>query len=236
MIPQELERLRDQFGAEEEERIREHLEKIAYTIDSPATMSLVTGPGRIERIVQLARTHILHVNEFWKAGKSLLNVFLTFSARFHDLSERQFENFAFGMFKASYGTQTREIAQNLVSAWESLPTEPGEDDDVNTCPENIPIDILKSGVQRRPDCSEQSLLIRDKPVDYEPSILQGPWASYSSATEDRAISGKGTGASVMGPTEVAASGRFFTDSAIDIILTIKDGRWFTWSRTVTWHG
>ncbi|KAG6860012.1 hypothetical protein C0995_000575 [Termitomyces sp. Mi166 len=228
MIPQELETLRDQFDAEEEERIREHLEKIAYTIDSPATMSLVTGPGRIERIVQLARIHILHANEFWKAGESLLNVFLTFSA--HDLSaifqqmhvdvERQFKNFAFGMFKTSYGTQTREISQNnLVSVWESLPTEPGEDDDVNTCPENIPIDILKSGVQRRPDCSEQAPLIRDKPVDYEPSVLQGPWASYcmeevdgdvnwrgglihidfaASATEDRAISGKGTGASVIG--------------------------------------
>ncbi|KAG6872961.1 hypothetical protein C0995_004715 [Termitomyces sp. Mi166 len=255
MIPQELERLRDQFGAEEEERIRERLEKIAYTIDSPATMSLVTGPGRIER---LARTHILHVNEFWKAGESLLNVFLTFSARLHDLSaifqqmhvdvERQFENFAFGMFKKSYGTQTRVISQNnLVSVWKSLPTEPGEDDDVSTCPENIPIDILKFGVQRRPDCSEQSPLICDKPVDYEPGVLQGPWAGYcteevdgdvnwrgglihidfvESATEDRAISGKGTGASVMGPTEIAAGGRFFTDSAIDIFLTIEDGRWF----------
>ncbi|KAG6886435.1 hypothetical protein C0995_007851 [Termitomyces sp. Mi166 len=127
MIPQELERLRDQFGAEEEERIRERLEKIAYTIDSPATMSLVTGPGRIERR---------------EASRSLRAIF----QQMHVDVERKFENFAFDM--------------------------PGEDDDVNNCPENIPIDISKFGVQRRPDCSEQSPLIRDKPVDYEPGVLQ----------------------------------------------------------------
>ncbi|KAG6876866.1 hypothetical protein C0992_011497 [Termitomyces sp. T32_za158] len=50
VLPRELERLRDQYTCQEEERMHADLRKIAYTIDSSATVSLVTGQGRIERV------------------------------------------------------------------------------------------------------------------------------------------------------------------------------------------
>ena len=39
-----------QYPQKEEDRIRGSLEAIAYEIDAPSTLSLITGPGRIERV------------------------------------------------------------------------------------------------------------------------------------------------------------------------------------------
>ncbi|KAJ4475456.1 hypothetical protein J3R30DRAFT_3405750 [Lentinula aciculospora] len=75
-----LTQITDAHSAMEEERLQENLERIAYDIDSPTTVALVTGPGRIERFIlplvylllkrhlkafYLARTHVLHEEEFW---------------------------------------------------------------------------------------------------------------------------------------------------------------------------
>lgn len=45
-----LKRFIDDYSASEENRLKENLEGVAYDIDTPATVALVTGPGRIERV------------------------------------------------------------------------------------------------------------------------------------------------------------------------------------------
>ncbi|KAG6852575.1 hypothetical protein C0991_010867 [Blastosporella zonata] len=50
-IAPELAKLRDEFCALEEEKLKNNLEKVSYNIDSPSTVSLITGPGRIERVM-----------------------------------------------------------------------------------------------------------------------------------------------------------------------------------------
>ncbi|KAG6896013.1 hypothetical protein C0992_010913 [Termitomyces sp. T32_za158] len=51
LLPAELRELQDQYTRQEEKRMHDDLQKIAYIIDSSATVSLVTGQGRIERSV-----------------------------------------------------------------------------------------------------------------------------------------------------------------------------------------
>ncbi|KAG6853344.1 hypothetical protein C0991_005075 [Blastosporella zonata] len=204
LIVPELAKLRDEFCAEEERRIHDNLQKISYTIDSTATVSLVTGPGRIERyiypllylvlkhqvkIVQLARSHIFHPKEFPKSLEALDSIFSSFDTRLRDLSaifrqmhvnpEHQFENFAFGMFQTSYGSVPWVIVGNsLFSVWNSLDIERGEDDDVINCPSDVPLDILTFGPQE--PLSYPKLVPFDitEGVDDSHNILLGAWAGY----------------------------------------------------------
>ncbi|KAF8824768.1 hypothetical protein HHX47_DHR7000753 [Lentinula edodes] len=44
-----LEQIIDTYSSSEEKRLEENLERVAYDIDTPATVALVTGPGRIEQ-------------------------------------------------------------------------------------------------------------------------------------------------------------------------------------------
>ncbi|KAF9009703.1 hypothetical protein BDQ17DRAFT_1348671 [Cyathus striatus] len=114
----ELAKLTEEFTLTEEKKLTENLESISYIIDSTATVSLLTGPGRIERyiypliylllqrhikIIQLSRTHIFHLEEMAASSSSLIFV-------------RQFENFAFGMI-LKFGPQ---------EPFELLPPEPFE--------------------------------------------------------------------------------------------------------------
>ncbi|KAG6896010.1 hypothetical protein C0992_010910 [Termitomyces sp. T32_za158] len=193
----ELERLRDQYTCQEEERIHADLQKIAYTLDSPATVSLVTGQGRIERyiypliymllqhdleIVQLACKHNLHAEEFQKMEDSMSNIFLAFDARRHDLTaifqqthgdlERKFENHAFGMFEKSYKLLPWAASEsNLESVWKKLPQESDSDDII----ENISTDVLKYSVQQPPDYPKPDQFINED-CDNKFGTLEGLWA------------------------------------------------------------
>lgn len=52
MIPDEVKLIQyvDAYTTEEERKLEDKLKSIAYELDGPATVSLVTGPGRIERV------------------------------------------------------------------------------------------------------------------------------------------------------------------------------------------
>lgn len=50
MADQDLARITEAYSAAEEERIETNLKDVAYELDTPATVSLVTGEGRIERV------------------------------------------------------------------------------------------------------------------------------------------------------------------------------------------
>lgn len=49
----ELASLTDTYVRSEEERLEKNLKSVGYHIDSPATVSLITGSRRIERVRQL---------------------------------------------------------------------------------------------------------------------------------------------------------------------------------------
>lgn len=50
MADSDLARYTDAFTSMEEERIEKNLKDVGYELDTPATVSLVTGEGRIERV------------------------------------------------------------------------------------------------------------------------------------------------------------------------------------------
>ncbi|KAG6907611.1 hypothetical protein DXG01_008188 [Tephrocybe rancida] len=157
-----LVKLRDRLCRTEEDRLTANLNKISNAIDSPATVSLVTGPGRIERYIhpliylllkghirtiQLARRYCLDPNDFWNASTSLESIFSAFDSRRDDLAaifkqmniepQSHFKNHAFGMFNTSWGDLRKSFLNDrssLPAIWDQLPQEPGEDDDVDTFP------------------------------------------------------------------------------------------------------
>ncbi|KAG6815782.1 hypothetical protein H0H87_011401 [Tephrocybe sp. NHM501043] len=278
IILPELAKLRDEFVAQEEKKFQENLEKISYTIDSIATVSLLTGPGRIERAVQLGRTHILHTDEFEASYESLVYVFSSFDTRLQDLSaifrqmhinpEHQFENYAYGMvstntprhgryhfltesqFKSSYGFIPWVVSgHSFVPVWEKLPSEPGEDDDVITCPDDISLDILKFGPQ---DPLSYPTLIPFTPteqVDDGPRILQGSWAGYTMWLRERTLTPheglfrlnladevgengmiSGTANGYMGPLELTGCLTTVDEDSkrkhlVDVVMAYNDGYW-----------
>ncbi|KAG6908279.1 hypothetical protein DXG01_005485 [Tephrocybe rancida] len=161
----ELVKLRDEFCRTEEDRLTANLDKISNYVDSPATVSLVTGPGRIERYIypliylllkghirtiQLARRHSLEVLELGRGSTSLRSIFSAFDSRRDDLAaifkqmniepQSHFKNHAFGMFNTSWGDLRKSFftdRSSLPAIWDRLPQEPGEDDDVDTYPADM---------------------------------------------------------------------------------------------------
>ncbi|KAG6840654.1 hypothetical protein C0991_005333 [Blastosporella zonata] len=175
----EMTNMRDEFDNDEETRLAKHLEAIDYYIDGPTTVSLVTGPGRIERyiyplmylflqrhlkIVQLARTCPLDFAEFGIMADSLNFVFSVFYSRrdalvaifkqMHIDPTSQFKNYAFGMFNASVD-EWKVSDYQIATAFDIIPYESGENDDVDTCPD-IPATILNC--PEIPSEGEDSLL------------------------------------------------------------------------------
>ncbi|KAG6906642.1 hypothetical protein DXG01_012817 [Tephrocybe rancida] len=269
VIAPELANLRDEFNTEEEERIRDNLEKISYTIDSTATVSLVTGPGRIERYifpllylllkehvktVQLARTHTIHIHEFQTSYDSLSYVFSSFDTRLQDLTaifrqmhvnpKYQFETFSFGMFELPYNSPSWTVAgYSLVPVWDQLIAEPGEDEDVDNCPNDIPLSVLKFGPQ------EPFNYPAPGPVTHTESFdgrLEGTWAGYClrmldgklvpheglfrldiGRSNESLISGKADG--YMGSLELTGllttEGGEGTKHSVDFIMSYEDGYW-----------
>ncbi|KAH9955358.1 hypothetical protein BC827DRAFT_878060 [Russula dissimulans] len=115
----------------EESRLEANLKAVDYTIDGTDTLTLITGVGRIEKtvfpllyllmkrhyeIMQIMRTKVLDSREIWHSVKSLPHVFNAINYRVGDLTdifrqqkldpEKQFQNFAHGMFKYFHNEKT----------------------------------------------------------------------------------------------------------------------------------
>ncbi|KAM5542277.1 hypothetical protein V8D89_004150 [Ganoderma adspersum] len=107
----------------EEDRIRGNLEKIKYNIDTPETVSLVVGSGRLEkcflillclvlehdlRLVRAATRIVVLRQELTNAQTTIWHVFRAFDRRFVELNDlfteqkvdrnERFKEFAFGLF------------------------------------------------------------------------------------------------------------------------------------------
>ncbi|TFK69486.1 hypothetical protein BDN72DRAFT_819995 [Pluteus cervinus] len=123
----ELSNLINYFDAMEEERLTKNLVSVAYELDSAETVSLVTGPGRIERylfplvyvmlkrdlrLIMLACRFRIREEELWVAAQSLHAVFKIVNERIgmvtgifkqiHADVNARLEVFAFGMFQTYY--------------------------------------------------------------------------------------------------------------------------------------
>ncbi|KIK64541.1 hypothetical protein GYMLUDRAFT_416337 [Collybiopsis luxurians FD-317 M1] len=169
-----LKHIIDVYSSSEEVRLQENLESVAYDIDTPGTVALVTGPGRIERFIlpllylllkrhlkafYLARTHILDPEEFWDFTASLQNVFMMLDDRIGSLGaifkqtvpdvSNRLSNFAFGLLQLSYGEQGRNPKQNSLRPWnEDGRVAVVESEDMSAEEiAAIPLDTLKYGVR-----------------------------------------------------------------------------------------
>ncbi|KAG6901513.1 hypothetical protein C0995_010982 [Termitomyces sp. Mi166 len=151
-IPPELSRLRDEYCNAEEKKLTKNLEVFDFNIDSVAMVSFVTGTSRIER---LARRYTLHLDEFDNKNTTLEIIFDAFNAKFEELLANckhmyidaaiHFKQYAFGMFKTrcdgrDSGSTATEMT--IVSVLRDLPSEPGEYDDIDICPNDVPLEIL----------------------------------------------------------------------------------------------
>ncbi|KXN86242.1 hypothetical protein AN958_10320 [Leucoagaricus sp. SymC.cos] len=140
----DLVRYTDMYTAEEEKRLKMNLEEVGYELDTTATVSLVTGEGRIERFVypllylllkrhlrvlSLACKHVLDTEEFVSLNESLVSVLLAVDTRIQNLEavfkqthfdiQARLGNFAFGLLQLSYGDIRRVPAQVTFGTWSS---------------------------------------------------------------------------------------------------------------------
>ncbi|KAF9546118.1 hypothetical protein CPC08DRAFT_675601 [Agrocybe pediades] len=123
-----LSRITDSYSSLEERMLREKLEKISYELDSPTTVSLITGGGRIERyifpliylllqhhlkVMLVACRHVLDSREMQTHTRSFVSLLENVKYRIHNLEaifnlqlhldiQGRLGNFAFGMFQLSY--------------------------------------------------------------------------------------------------------------------------------------
>ncbi|KAK7062915.1 hypothetical protein VNI00_000413 [Paramarasmius palmivorus] len=128
----------------EEERLEEALSRMAYEIDTPEVVSLITGPGRIERfifpllyllmkrhiaVITMTKEHVLHSEEFGAMTTTLASIFEVLDDRIDGLASlfRQahtdvtgrFRNFAFGMMELSYDSASvRDPKRNTLCTWQ----------------------------------------------------------------------------------------------------------------------
>ncbi|KAG6908276.1 hypothetical protein DXG01_005482 [Tephrocybe rancida] len=199
----ELVKLRDEFCRTEEVRLTANLDKISDFIDSSATVSLVTGPGRIERYIypliylllkghirtiQLASRHSLDYWAFRRGSTSLRSIFSAFDSRRDDLAaifkqmniepQSHFKNHAFGMFNTSWGDLRKSFFNDRLSPpaiWDRLPQVPGEDDNIDTFPgDNTKKEIQFSSYY---DVLE-NLLLDSVPNTLCSDEVRGTWAGF----------------------------------------------------------
>ncbi|KIK50287.1 hypothetical protein GYMLUDRAFT_51310 [Collybiopsis luxurians FD-317 M1] len=135
----ELMRYVDKYTMQEERSLEQKMNSIAYDLDGPATVSLVTGPGRIERflypliylilkqhtqVLDLACTHTLDGKEFGDMTKTLVSLFAVVHERVEGLIailrqsysnvQEQLSYFAFGMFRSFYECRPRDPKNNTI--------------------------------------------------------------------------------------------------------------------------
>ncbi|KAJ3981905.1 hypothetical protein F5890DRAFT_1611465 [Lentinula detonsa] len=132
----------DAYTAEEEKKLEHKLKSIAFELDGPATVSLVTGPGRIERflfpliylilkqhvqVMYHARTHELDSREFLDMKGTLAVLFSVVHERVESLIvilrqspanvKEQLDFIAFGMLSLFYNHPSRDPRSNSMLTW-----------------------------------------------------------------------------------------------------------------------
>ncbi|KAK0487644.1 hypothetical protein IW261DRAFT_631968 [Armillaria novae-zelandiae] len=139
---EELRKLVTEFTEVEEERLHTKLKRVRYNIDAQYIVSLVTGPGRIERyiypilylllrrhygVLALAAKETLHPEEIADLTISLGNLFSVVNQRLENLTsifqqnnvdvEEKLKNFAFGMFKLYHEYPEKNVSNNRISEY-----------------------------------------------------------------------------------------------------------------------
>ncbi|KAG6828456.1 hypothetical protein H0H92_007865 [Tricholoma furcatifolium] len=170
-------KMTESYTVYEEARLDANLQDVAYELDTTATVSLVTGAGRIERyvfplfylllrqhlkVMKLACSHVLDTEEFVTLNESLVSILLAVDQRIENVEaifkqthldvQARLGNFAFGIFQLSYGDIKRIPAVNSFPTWTdpSGDTEAGftlPDGDGRSLADDIPLNILKYGIQ-----------------------------------------------------------------------------------------
>ncbi|KAF9557975.1 hypothetical protein CPC08DRAFT_710010 [Agrocybe pediades] len=137
-----LSRITESYASLEERMLSEKLEKISYELDSPTTVSLITGGGRIERyifpliylllqqhlkVILVACKHVLGSREMQAHTRSFLSLLKNVDYRIQNLEaifkqshldiQGRLGNFAFGMFQLSYGDIKRSPRFNSFAAF-----------------------------------------------------------------------------------------------------------------------
>ncbi|KAF5375182.1 hypothetical protein D9758_000034 [Tetrapyrgos nigripes] len=97
-----LKNFAQEYTVMEEQRLKEKLEEFRYVIDEVETVSLITGPGRLERyilpllylilkrhlaITKLAKNHIFNSEEFWSMSETIWYLFKALDERIINLVE-----------------------------------------------------------------------------------------------------------------------------------------------------
>ncbi|SJK96921.1 uncharacterized protein ARMOST_00170 [Armillaria ostoyae] len=162
----ELRRLTEAYTQSEEARLMRNLADVLYDIDTKSTVSLITGPGRIERyiypllylllkhqlrVVRLSTRFVLDPYEMSNMSSSLWNLFSVVDQRMRNLASifkqsnvdvvEKLENFAFGMFKLSYNHPDRLPSDNRISDY--VNEDPTIDDEGAEPITSIPPSILR---------------------------------------------------------------------------------------------
>ncbi|KAK0487639.1 hypothetical protein IW261DRAFT_1448992 [Armillaria novae-zelandiae] len=139
---EELRNLTKKFTEVDEDRLRANLESVQYDIYSEYIVSLVTGPGRIERyiypmlylllrhhygVLDLAAKETLHPEEIPDLTISLRNLFSVVNQRLENLTsifqqnninvEEKLKSFAFGMFKRYHEYPEKNVSNNRISEY-----------------------------------------------------------------------------------------------------------------------
>ncbi|KAI0666566.1 hypothetical protein C8Q78DRAFT_1107669 [Trametes maxima] len=110
----------------EEQRLREGLETVRYDIDAIDTLALITGPGRIEKylfpllylllkrdfeIFRICRKMVVHKDELWDSGDTIVWVFDAVDFRHNDLEA------LFKQQKMDVAQQFKVHASELFDYW-----------------------------------------------------------------------------------------------------------------------
>lgn len=196
----ELRRLTEAYTQSEEARLQRNLADVSYDIDAKPTVSLITGPGRIERyiypllylllkhqlrVVRLSTRFVLDPYEMSNMSSSLWNLFSVVDQRMQNLASifkqstvdvvEKFENFAFGMFKLSYNNPEKLPSDNFIS--EYVNEDPTIDDEGAEPITNISPNILRYPLFDTSGSDMYHLLsdfIEEAPGD----PIQGQWTGH----------------------------------------------------------
>ncbi|PBK97460.1 hypothetical protein ARMGADRAFT_639756 [Armillaria gallica] len=185
--------LTEEFTESEEKRIQKNLEAISFDIDAISTVSLITGPGRIERyiypllylilkrhlaIVRLSTIKILHPYEIPAMTSSLWTLFFVVHQRVGNLSSifkqsnvdvvEKLENFAFGMFKLYHDYPYKQPSKSAIAKYAN--EWPPIDDDAVSTANCIPL--------YKPPEEAAYCIPSLSSVDVSDDLIQGQWAGH----------------------------------------------------------
>ncbi|KAK0505331.1 hypothetical protein EDD18DRAFT_1060761, partial [Armillaria luteobubalina] len=194
----ELRRLTEAYTQSEEARLQRNLADVSYDIDAKPTVSLITGPGRIERyiypllylllkhqlrVVRLSTRFVLDPYEMSNMSSSLWNLFSVVDQRMQNLASifkqstvdvvEKLENFAFGML--SYNNPEKLPSDNFIS--EYVNEDPTIDDEGAEPIMNISPNILRYPLFDTSGSDMYHLLsdfIEEAPGD----PIQGQWTGH----------------------------------------------------------